>query len=67
MRYGNVYVSCIADCGDNTGGCYCQVYSDENMENQIDDFCIHPDDCDCTNENEVEAFIKEYVRQYEKL
>ena len=61
MKIGNVYVHYIPDCGENTGGYYCEVYSDEDMEDQIDSFCIHPDDCDCTNEDEVVRYIKEYL------
>ena len=64
MRYGKVWISMTPDCDENLGGYYCQVYEDENMECQIDDFCIHTDDCDCTNEEEVENFIKEYSKMY---
>lgn len=62
MKFGRVWVSRTKDCGDNAGGYYCQVYEDENMENQIDDFCIHQEDCDCTNDAEVDRFIEEYVK-----
>ena len=36
-----VYISTIPDYGDNFGGYYCQVYADESMDEQLDDFCIH--------------------------
>lgn len=65
MKYGKVWVSTTPDCDENLGGYYCQVYSDEDMENQIDDFCIHTDDCDCKNQEEVEKFIKEYTEMYQ--
>ena len=65
MKYGKVWVSTTPDCDENLGGYYCQVYSDEDMENQIDDFCIHTDDCDCNNQEEVEKFIKEYTKMYQ--
>ena len=65
MKYGKVWVSTTPDCAENLGGYYCQVYSDEDMENQIDDFCIHTDDCDCNNQEEVEKFIKEYTEMYQ--
>lgn len=63
-KYGDVYVSRTLDCDVNEGGWYCQVYLDEDMTCQIDDFCIHSDDCDCTNDREVDAFITKYVEQY---
>ena len=28
----------------NEGGYYCQVHADEDYGDQIDDFCIHPDE-----------------------
>lgn len=63
MKYGNVWVSITTDCGENAGGYYCQVYKDEDMSYQIDDFCIHTYDCDCTNDNDVENFIMLYVNE----
>ena len=42
MEYKGLYISTTPDCGPNEGGYYCQVYEDEEMANQIDDFCIHP-------------------------
>lgn len=58
---GNVvFVDYIHDCGSNVGGFYCQTYSDERGDNKIDDFCIHPEDCDCSNYDEVEDYIRHY-------
>lgn len=34
----------LPDCEPNEGGYYCQVYADEDYGDQIDDFCIHPDE-----------------------
>jgi len=65
MKYGKVWVSTTPDCGENQGGYYCMVYSDEDMTNQIDDFCTHPEDCDCTNLDEIEKFIEQYVKMYQ--
>ena len=44
MEYKGYYISTTPDVGPNQGGYYCQVYDDEDMTNQIDDFCIHPDE-----------------------
>lgn len=40
----DVWVTTTPDCGENTGGFYCQVYADEDWTEQIDDFCIHPEE-----------------------
>jgi len=48
MEYKGVYISLTPDCGPNEGGYYCQVYKDEDMNCQIDDFCIHSDEL-CAN------------------
>jgi hypothetical protein len=38
---GNIYyVSKCDDCGDNVGGYFCQVYRDENLEDEIDNFVV---------------------------
>ena len=39
-----VYITMIEDCNENKGGFYCQVYQDETLKNEIDDFCIHNDE-----------------------
>lgn len=65
MKYGKVYISTTPDYGENLGGYYCQVYKDEDMDYQVDDFCIHTDDCDCTDSKEVEKFIEEYSKMYQ--
>lgn len=44
MEYRGLYVSATPDCEPNEGGYYCQVYADEDYGDQIDDFCIHPDE-----------------------
>lgn len=63
-RYGNVWISTTPDCYENEGGYYCEVYSDRDMTNRIDYFCIHPEDCDCDNDEEVEKFIAWYAMEY---
>ena len=65
MKCGNVWISRVEDCGENKGGYFCQVYADENMEYEIDYFCIHPEDCDCSNDNDVDDFIRLYAEMYD--
>ena len=57
-----VDVSFEADVEPNEGGYYC-VISEHNTLYPFDDFCIHPDDCDCTNYDEVSKFAKKYVSE----
>ncbi len=55
-----VYLSFIPDCGSNVGGWYVEIYLDQDGD-RYDDFCIHPDDCNCSNYNAVAEFAKKYV------
>ena len=56
MEYRGYYISLTPDCGPNEGGYYCQVYQDQDYSEQIDDFCIHPDELE---ENpDIENWIK---------
>lgn len=56
----NVWLSFVPDCEYNIGGWYVEVYLDEYGD-RYDDFCIHPEDCDCTNMDVVEQYAKNYV------
>ena len=66
-------VVCVEDCNENNGGLWCMVYKGlgigynpynygemEYEEDYSDDFCIHPDDCDCKDDEAVEAFINKH-------
>ena len=44
MLYRELEISCIEDCGENTGGYYCEVFTLEPYYDCIDSFCIHPDE-----------------------
>jgi len=56
MEYRGYYISLTPDCGPNEGGYYCQMYQDQDYSEQIDDFCIHPDELE---ENpDIEYWIK---------
>lgn len=39
-----VYISFCDDCDINKGGYYCQVYTDADFENEIDNFVIDAED-----------------------
>lgn len=60
-----VFVTTIEDCDENQGGLFCQVYADRNFDKEIDNFCVHPDDCDCGSDTAVEAFVQRYVKSQE--
>ncbi len=53
-----VYVTSTEDCDENEGGLYCQIYADSELENELDDFCIHKDELE---NNTFERIAKEYV------
>lgn len=55
-----VWVQTINDVEPNKGGKYCMIH--KNMYGDVvDDFCIHPEDCDCNNETEIINYVKNYV------
>ena len=75
MKYRNLFISTTPDVYPNEGGYYCSVYSDESMDNQVDDFVIHVDELDTNPSIEywirinVDNFIKwkEEVKDMEKI
>ena len=58
-----VHLSFVNDVEPNKGGYYVEVYN--NLESKIDDFCIHPTDCNCSSLYEVDKYAREYVAQQE--
>lgn len=57
----DVWVAFNPDCEYNTGGFYCEIWENPDMDCLLDDFCIHIDDCDCTDLDAVEQYAKDYV------
>ena len=55
-----IYFVLNKDCDENKGGWWVEIYLDYNGD-RYDDFCIHVEDCDCSNQDEVEKFAKEYI------
>ena len=55
-----LYITWIPDCGENKGGLYCETYLDECCDQKIDDFCIHPEDCDCNDDQAVENYVRHF-------
>ena len=49
------------DVEPNKGGYWCEVLLHEG-EDRIDDFCIHPEDCDCSNWAEVLQYAYDYMQ-----
>lgn len=58
-----VYLAFVPDCEENEGGYFVEVYENEDICtcDYFDYFCIHTDDCDCTNYDEVEKYAVKYV------
>lgn len=61
MKYGNAWITYTEDCDENEGGYYCQVYADEEQANQIDDFCITPEQL---KEHDLEWWLNKYSKGY---
>lgn len=57
-----VDVSFVKDVEPNEGGYYCEIARHDTLE-PFDNFCIHPEDCNCTDFYEVEALAREIVSQ----
>lgn len=58
MKYKDLYISCTEDCEENEGGYFCQVYTDESLDDEIDYFCIHTDELET---NTIEDNIRLYI------
>ena len=59
-----VYLSFVPDCDENEGGWFVEVYFDKYGDYH-DYFCIHPEDCDCKNQKEVDECAKRYISEIE--
>ena len=53
----------VDDCEDNKGGYFVEVYLYPGDGDRYDYFCIHKEDCDCEDMNEVEEFAKKYISE----
>ena len=49
------------DYGENKGGYFCQVYTDENFQNEIDNFCLHHEDCENQTPYEIDEMIEQVI------
>lgn len=60
-----VHYDYIPDCGENTGGFYVEIYINDEQHcfegDRYDDMCVHPEDCDCSDNAAVEKYIKEEI------
>ena len=57
-----VTINIVDDCCENEGGFYVEV---EINDQKVDDFCIHPEDCDCEDPIAVMEYARDYVRKLE--
>lgn len=53
-----VYVTSTEDCDENKGGLYCQIYADPELNNELDNFCIHKEELEQSTFNQL---AREYV------
>lgn len=55
-----LFISLCDDCFPNEGGYYCEVYLDDSMFEEFDNFVIHKEDLDCVvNKDEFIYFCCE--------
>ena len=57
-----VDVSFVEDVEPNEGGYYCEISRHDSLM-PFDNFCIHPEDCDCKNWREVEKEARQIVSE----
>lgn len=55
-----VTINIVDDVEPNEGGFYVEI---EIAEQKVDDFCIHPEDCDCSDPIAVMEYARDYVRK----
>lgn len=60
-KYNKVFVTLTDDYGENKGGYFCQVYTDENFQNEIDNFCLHHEDCENQTPYEIDEMIEQVI------
>lgn len=58
-----LYYDVQNDCDENYGGYFVEVYTDINFIHRLDYFCVHPEDCDCKNEDAVYDYVRQYIRE----
>lgn len=59
MEYRGFYISRTEDCEENEGGFFCQIYTDENFDNEIDYFCIRKQEIE-----NIDDLIIKYIDYY---
>lgn len=62
-KNGNTYyVTFTDDCEDNVGGYFCQVYKDEDLEEEIGFFVLHKRHID---EYGIDELVQDYVEDFD--
>jgi hypothetical protein len=59
-----LYITLCDDCGENKGGYYCEVSLDEDGVFEYDNFVIHNEELECTNDKD--AYIQFCCEEYAK-
>ena len=57
------------DCGENKGGYFCQVYLDEDEVFEYDNFVIHNEELECTNDKDayIQFCCEEYAKGFDDM
>ena len=53
------YILYVTFCRDGNGY-YCQVYTDDTLDNEVDNFCIHDDELQYNSERDI---AEQHVKQ----
>ena len=57
-RYRGYYITTTPDTDENTGGLFCQVYSDRSCDTEVDNFCVHEgEDFDKIAERNIDLML----------
>ena len=59
MEYNGYNISTTPDCGENTGGYYCEISPTDDLDTVVDYFCIHPDEL--AQNPDLDYWIRSYV------
>ena len=59
-----IYITYINHFGENEVGYYCETYSDENCDNKIDDFCVHPGDFQPWSGSDFYDRLEDYIAHH---
>ena len=58
-----LYFDVREDHDENYNGYFVEVYTDINFKHRLDYFSVHPEDCDCNDEDAVYDYVRKHIRE----